>query len=163
MHSTLLILPLRPAMFLCFFSALNIMKGARGQIWVSLTDDICSSICAAECSSPCQNGVTCTAPDTCTCDVGWTGIQCETGWYCVTTCLCLKLFVSTPAIQILPSFMCIGLQRSVNKVRIRERLNDEYCVQPGNNCSRLMQKSITCSCMPVLQSALYNLPSTVVA
>ena len=34
---------------------------------------------AAICTSPCINGGTCTAPDTCTCDVGWTGMQCETG------------------------------------------------------------------------------------
>ena len=34
---------------------------------------------AAVCNSPCQNGGTCTAPDTCTCDVGWTGVQCEAG------------------------------------------------------------------------------------
>ena len=33
----------------------------------------------ATCTNPCQNGGTCTAPDTCTCDVGWTGMQCETG------------------------------------------------------------------------------------
>ena len=35
---------------------------------------------------------------------------------------------------------------------MRERFNNEQCVQPGNNCSRLIQKSIICSCMPVLQS-----------
>ena len=35
--------------------------------------------CTALCVSTCQNGGTCTAPDTCTCDVGWTGVQCETG------------------------------------------------------------------------------------
>ena len=34
---------------------------------------------SAVCTSPCQNGGTCTAPDTCTCDVGWTGMQCEAG------------------------------------------------------------------------------------
>ena len=34
---------------------------------------------AAVCTSSCQNGGTCTAPDTCTCDVGWMGAQCETG------------------------------------------------------------------------------------
>ena len=34
---------------------------------------------AAVCTSPCQNGGTCTAPDTCACDVGWTGMQCERG------------------------------------------------------------------------------------
>ena len=33
---------------------------------------------SAICTNPCQNGGTCTAPETCTCDVGWTGIQCET-------------------------------------------------------------------------------------
>ena len=36
---------------------------------------------AAICTSPCQNGGTCTAPDTCSCDVRWTGMQCETGTY----------------------------------------------------------------------------------
>ena len=35
--------------------------------------------CAAVCTSSCQNGGTCTAPNTCTCDVGYTGMQCETG------------------------------------------------------------------------------------
>ena len=35
--------------------------------------------CTAICASSCQNGGTCTAPNTCTCDVGWTGMQCETG------------------------------------------------------------------------------------
>ena len=34
---------------------------------------------SAICTNPCQNGGTCTAPETCTCDVGWTGVQCETG------------------------------------------------------------------------------------
>ena len=34
---------------------------------------------AATCTRPCLNGGTCTAPDTCTCDVGWIGAQCETG------------------------------------------------------------------------------------
>ena len=38
-----------------------------------------SHSCAAVCSSPCQNGGTCTGPDTCSCDVGWMGLQCETG------------------------------------------------------------------------------------
>lgn len=33
----------------------------------------------AICSSPCLNGGTCSSPDTCACDVGWTGAQCETG------------------------------------------------------------------------------------
>ena len=33
----------------------------------------------ATCSNPCQNGGNCTAPDTCSCDLGWTGVQCETG------------------------------------------------------------------------------------
>ena len=33
----------------------------------------------ATCTNPCLNGGTCTAPDTCTCDVGWIGAQCETG------------------------------------------------------------------------------------
>ena len=42
----------------------------------------CVFYCAAICASPCQNGGTCTAPDTCTCDVGWTGMQCETGEPC---------------------------------------------------------------------------------
>ena len=30
--------------------------------------------------------------------------------------LCLKLYVSTPVKQILPSFLCIGLEGSVEKV-----------------------------------------------
>ena len=58
MHSTLFHLPLRP----CFYTT-------------------------ATCTSPCLNGGTCTAPDTCTCDVGWTGMQCETGTYITETCL----------------------------------------------------------------------------
>ena len=33
----------------------------------------------ATCKNSCQNGGTCTAPDTCTCVVGWTGTECETG------------------------------------------------------------------------------------
>ena len=33
----------------------------------------------AVCNSPCQNGGTCTGPDTCTCAVGWTGMKCEAG------------------------------------------------------------------------------------
>ena len=37
------------------------------------------SLTAAICTSPCQNGGTCSLPNTCTCDVGWTGVQCETG------------------------------------------------------------------------------------
>ena len=31
------------------------------------------------CSRPCLNGGNCTAPNTCTCDEGWTGMQCEAG------------------------------------------------------------------------------------
>ena len=38
-----------------------------------------SYVSTAICTNPCQNGGTCTAPDTCTCDVRWTGMQCETG------------------------------------------------------------------------------------
>ena len=38
--------------------------------------------CAAICTSPCLNEGNCTAPGTCTCDVGWTGRQCETGQNC---------------------------------------------------------------------------------
>ena len=33
---------------------------------------------SATCSNPCQNGGTCSSPNTCTCDVGWMGMQCET-------------------------------------------------------------------------------------
>ena len=33
----------------------------------------------ATCTNPCQNGGRCTAPDTCTCPVGWIGMQCEAG------------------------------------------------------------------------------------
>ena len=33
----------------------------------------------ALCTNLCQNGGTCTAANTCTCDVGWIGMQCETG------------------------------------------------------------------------------------
>ena len=97
---------------------MSILNGS--QLWVSLTDDICSSICAAECNIPCENGGTCTTSDTCTCAVGWTGVKCETGWYCDTMYLYLKLFVSTLVIQILPSFMCIGLEGSVEKVLERK-------------------------------------------
>ena len=81
---------------------------------------LCSSTCAAECSSPCQNGDNCTSLHSCTCDEGRTGVNCETGWYCDTTFRCLKLFVSTPVIQELPSFMCIGLEGSVEKVLEKE-------------------------------------------
>ena len=35
--------------------------------------------CAAICTSPCQNGGSCSAPDICTCTVGWIGAQCNTG------------------------------------------------------------------------------------
>ena len=34
----------------------------------------------AVCSIPCQNGGSCTIPDTCECLPGWTGGHCETGW-----------------------------------------------------------------------------------
>ena len=34
---------------------------------------------SATCTNPCLNGGTCTAPETCTCIVGWTGVQCDTG------------------------------------------------------------------------------------
>ena len=33
----------------------------------------------AVCARPCQNGGTCTAPNTCTCASGWSGTQCTTG------------------------------------------------------------------------------------
>ena len=33
----------------------------------------------AVCNNPCHNGGTYTAPNTCTCVVGWTGTKCETG------------------------------------------------------------------------------------
>ena len=80
-------------------------------------DGICSSTCAAECSSSCENGENCTSIiHNCTCAEGRTGVNCETGRYCDTVFLCLKLFVSTPVILILPSFMCIGLEGSVEKV-----------------------------------------------
>ena len=42
---------------------------------------------SAICTSPCQNGGTCSTPNTCTCNIGWTGMQCETGIGCVYTCL----------------------------------------------------------------------------
>ena len=48
---------------------------------------------------PCQNGGTCSTPDTCACVVGWTGQLCETGayYYLVLTSSCslqmlMKLF-----------------------------------------------------------------------
>ena len=48
-------------------------------IWVS--EHHCGFLFSmiATCMNPCQNGGTCAAPDTCTCDMGWTGMQCETG------------------------------------------------------------------------------------
>ena len=39
---------------------------------------LCVYTNTAVCSNPCQNGGTCTAPNTCACDVGWTGTECET-------------------------------------------------------------------------------------
>ena len=38
------------------------------------------SIITAICSSPCGTNKQCTAPDTCTCARGWTGIDCLTGF-----------------------------------------------------------------------------------
>ena len=33
---------------------------------------------SAICTNPCLNGGTCTAPETCNCDLGWMGNQCKT-------------------------------------------------------------------------------------
>ena len=42
-----------------------------------------SCVCynTAVCSPPCENGGTCSAPDTCTCDIGFTGTECGTGGF----------------------------------------------------------------------------------
>ena len=47
----------------------------------------------AVCTSPCQNGGTCTAPNTCTCAPGWSGSQCTTG----TLLLARQTFLSSKA------------------------------------------------------------------
>ena len=49
------------------------------QIGVLFLNHIINFRLSAFCSNACQNGGTCTAPDTCACDVGWTGMQCDTG------------------------------------------------------------------------------------
>ena len=92
------------------------MKGGIWMQWVlasyEFLDDICSSTCAAECSSPCENEENCTSIiHNCTCEEGRTGVNCETGWYCDR----VSLFVSTLVIQILPSFMCIRLEGNAEK------------------------------------------------
>ena len=51
-------------------------------MWSSNFITVCTPcVCynTAACSPPCENGGTCSAPDTCTCDIGFTGTECGTG------------------------------------------------------------------------------------
>ena len=57
----------------------NPVVSIDGVIFYFTTYIPCIYTNAVVCSNPCQNGGTCTAPDTCTCVVGWTGTECETG------------------------------------------------------------------------------------
>ena len=61
-----------------------VIKVSINDLWFSLP---------ATCTNPCLNGGTCTAPETCTCVLGWTGNQCETSKgiskpKCMLPCLC---------------------------------------------------------------------------
>ena len=49
----------------------------------------------ASCMNHCQNGGTCSAPDTCTCVVGFTGMACETGG-CYTISKFDEMFTISP-------------------------------------------------------------------
>ena len=73
------------------------------------------SLTAAICTSPCQNGGTCSLPNTCTCDVGWTGVQCETGKLCVPrwNSLILQHHSCNVRSSLMCSYICIPYSQNI--------------------------------------------------
>ena len=54
--------------------------------------NVCRLPITATCTSPCQNGGSCTSPDTCTCVAGWAGMYCETSKAVICNvcwCMCI--------------------------------------------------------------------------
>ena len=51
-------------------------ESSDGSITLTCLFSICSK---AICSDTCQNGGTCSSPDTCSCAHGWTGSTCSEG------------------------------------------------------------------------------------
>ena len=77
------------------YSRLGCTRAEYALEFASLSFILCYFVFAytAVCARPCQNGGTCTAPNTCTCAPGWRGSQCTTG----TLLLARQTFLSSKA------------------------------------------------------------------
>ena len=56
---------------------MNVWKSIQGCIKLSILVYLCIVLFLAICGVPCENGGTCSKPDTCSCADGWEGLTCN--------------------------------------------------------------------------------------